>query len=246
MITGRLNEYQCKTDFLRLMTNRWLIYSLNCFIVGKGQVGKSTGVWYMANRMKQLRNRVTRTKATWKEWDWENYTTTDPRKFAKLWDECNDEILSLEEVSQTMYYLDWTNTMSRVFSNATNVLGMKHNFCFLITPYFGDLVKNARDKIDYVGLFHHKDLTRMRVSVIPKYVRLNWNTFKPELKRINPMRIDYTKKILRESEKYTEWLKEYKAKVSKRNISLADGYDPDKPMSMKNMPSYVRKTMNSM
>ncbi len=241
MIIGRKTAEEIPNDFIRLIYNRGLIYSLNIFFVGKGQVGKSTAVFYLSNRLKQIKMGVSKKNATWKEWDWKKFTCTDVNTFVDLWEECNNEIISMEEVAETMYYLDWHNKMSRVFSSTTATQGMKRNTCFLITPYFNDLVKNAKSKIDFAGLFHRRDDTSMTVKLIPKYTRINYNTFLPELRRIRNITFKYSKKFLKESNKYTDWLKKYKDKVRQKNKELIHGYNSEKPISIKNMPSYVKK-----
>ncbi len=157
VIKGRLNERQCSKDLLRLIYNRSLIYSLNIFVIGKGQVGKSTFVHYIANRLKQLKSGISKNKATWKEWDYEKFTTTTPRKFTELWDRNENEILSLEEANEQMNYLEWFGIMATVFSSTTSTLGLKHNICFLITPYFDDIVKHIISLLDFVIILQHRN-----------------------------------------------------------------------------------------
>lgn len=239
MIIGRKSEEQIPTDFLRLLYNRSLIYSLNCFVIGKGQSGKSTGVFYIANRLKQIKLGIPLKTATWKEWDYKRFTSTDPKTFVTLWDECENEILALEEASDQLFYLDWRSVMSRVFSSTTSVQGMKHNICFIITPYFDDLVKNARSKLDFVAIFHHRNDFRRSVVVTPKYVRLNWKSFKPEFKPIQNMNLTYSRRFLNEAKKYTNWLKKYKSDISDKNKRLVGIYNPLSPISDGNIPEWV-------
>jgi len=243
MIIGRKTEEEVPNDFIRLLYNRGLIYSLNCFFIGKGQVGKSTAVFYLGNRLKQIERGISKWEAKWDEWDWKKFTVTESTKFVDLWDEYDNEIISLEEVAETMYYLDWTNLMSRVFSSTSATQGMKKNTCFLITPYFSDLVKNAKGKLDFAGLFHNRDDESMTVKLIPKYSRTNFKTFKPELKPIKQITFQYSKRFLKEANKYTDWLKQYKSDVRNKNRMLVRGYNPDKPISKKNIPPYMKKIM---
>jgi len=243
MIINRKNEEQIPTDFLRLLYNRSLIYSINCFLIGKGQSGKSTGCFYMANRLKQIERGISLKKAKWNEWDYKKFTSNNPIKFVELWDKYEREIIVLEEVAEQMFYLDWHNIMARVFSSTTSTQGLKRNICFLITPYFDDLVKNARSKLDLVAIFHHRNDTRRTVVVTPKYVRLNWKTFKPEFKPIKNMNLQYTKRFLRKANEYTNWLKGFKKEISLKNKYLAEGFDPDKPISDKNQPLWIKKML---
>lgn len=97
MIIGRKSDQEIRCDFLRLVHNRSLIYSQNIFVIGKGQTGKSTWVFYTANRLKQIQLGIPLKRATWREWDYEKFTTTTPSKFVELWDKYSSEIISLEE-----------------------------------------------------------------------------------------------------------------------------------------------------
>ena len=243
MIKGRIDENVCKNDFLRLIYNRSLIYSLNIFIIGKGQVGKSTAIFYMANRLKQLRLGIPKNKATWTEWDYKKFTTKTPQKFVKLWDENENEILAMEEAGEQMYYMDWTNIMTRVFSSTTSTHGMKHNVCFLITPYFDDIVKHAKGRLDYIGILYARNDTAKTVQMQPRYTRLNWNSFKHDIKPVQKTTFKYNKKFLIEANKYTDWLKLYKGNIMSKNRNLVDGYNPSKPYSTKNMPRYMREIL---
>lgn len=220
MIIGRLNERQCKNDLLRLLYNRGLIYSLNVFVIGKGQAGKSTGVYYLANRLKQIQRGISRKQATWKEWEYEKFTTTTPQRFVELWDTYENEILVLEEAGEQMNYLEWYGVMARVFSSTTATQGMKKNICFIITPFFDDIVKHARSRMDLVLVFHHRNDSRKSVVVTPRHCRLNWNNFKAEFKPMKNMILQYNSKFIKASRDYTEWLKGFKQDISDKNKEL--------------------------
>ena len=53
----------------------------------------------------------------------------------------------------------------------------------------------------------------------------------------------YSKKSLSSAIQYTNYLKTYKRDISARNINLAGGYNPDKPISKKNEPLWVKKIL---
>lgn len=245
MIKGRLTERQCRTDLLRLIYNRGLIFSLNVFVIGKGQVGKSTGVHFIANRLTQLKRGIPLNKATWKEWDYKKYCTTTPKDFVRLWDENQNAVLALEEAGEQLNYLEWWGLMARVFSSTTNTQGLKKNTCFLITPYFDDIVKHVRSKIDFVMILHNRDDALRRVIATPKYVRISWKNFKPQFRPIRNMILQYNSKSLKEARKYTAWLEKYKQDIADKNKEKVGLYNPVKPISEKNMPDWVRETLEA-
>lgn len=220
MIRGRLTEYECKSDFLRLIYNRSRIYSLNVFVIGKGQVGKSTFVKWCACMLKALEKGIPKKDMTWTEWDHTKFTTTTPQDFVRLWDENEHEVLALEEAGQQLYYLDFQNIMSRVFSSTTNTQGLKKNVCFLITPHFSDIVKHARESIDFVVILHNRNDAKKTVIATPKYVVISWKNFKPMFRPISNMIMQYNDKFLIEARKYTDYLKVYKKDISNMNKEL--------------------------
>lgn len=227
MIIGRKNEEQIKSDFLRLLYNRSLIYSLNVFVIGKGQVGKSTWVFYVANKIKAIQQGKTDAEITWDEWDYKKFTTTTPQSFVKLWDENNGEVLAMEEVGQQMNLYEWLGIMNRVFSGMTSTQGMKKNICFLITPYFDDMTKHARGRMDYVVILHKRDDALKRVTATPRYTRLNWNSFKYDIIPIQNMNMRYDSKFLKKATEFTNWLKEYKGEIMedfKQKVGLKPTY----------------------
>lgn len=213
MIIGRKNEYEITSDFLRLLYNRSIQYSLNVFVIGKGQVGKSTWIFYVANRIKAIQKGIELKDMTWEEWDYKKYTTTTPQQLVELWDNSENEILAMEEAGDQMNLYDWLGLMNRIFSGLTSTHGMKKNICFIITPYFDDIVKHARGRLDYVVILHHRDDKRRRVTATPRYTRLNWGTFKHDIKPIKDMKMRYSKKFIVKSKEFTEWLKGYKGDI---------------------------------
>lgn len=219
MIIGRKGDQEIKTDFIRLIYNRNLIYSLNIFVIGKGQSGKSTWVFYMANVLKAIQKGIPLEKMTWTEWDYKRFTTTTPQKFVELWDTYENEVLSMEEAGEQMNLYDWLGIMNRVFSSTTSTQGMKKNICFLITPYFDDMSKHARGRLDFVVIIHHRDDHNKRVIATPRYTRLNWNSFKYDIKPIQDMHMRYggLKGFFEKAKEYTDWLKEYKKEISDKN-----------------------------
>lgn len=246
MIKGRKNEKQIRNDLLRLLYNRGQIYSQNLFLIGKGQAGKSTYAYFLGNRLKQIRLGIPIKKATWREWEYKKFTATTPQQFVELWDTNTNEIIVLEEAGEQMNYLEWYGVMAKVFSSTTATQGLKLNTCILITPYFDDIVKHARSRLDYVVILHHRNDTAKTVIATPRYVRLNWKSLKPEFRPIKNMIVRYNTKFFKEAQNYTNWLKEFKKDISEKNKELVGlkvrvpVYNPTKPISTKNMPQWVR------
>lgn len=216
MIIGRKNEQQIKNDFIRLIYNRSLIYSLNVFVIGKGQTGKSSWIFYIANTLKAVQKygrQIPMKDMTWEEWDYKRFTTTTPQRFVELWDQNQNEILALEEAGEQMNLYDWLGTMNRVFSSTTSTQGMKHNVCFLITPYFDDITKHAKGRLDYVVILHHRNDARKSVVATPRYTRLNWKSFKYDIMNIKDIYMKYDNNFLAKASEFTDWLKEYKKDI---------------------------------
>lgn len=220
MIIGRLTKDECPCDFLRLVYNRGLIYSINIFVIGKGQTGKSTFVHFCCNKLRQLALKIPLKKATWREWDYEKFTSTTPQEFVSLWDQNESEDLSLEEAGEQINIYDWLGIMNKVFASTTSTQGLKLNRCWIITPYFDDITKHAKGRMDFVVILHHRDDVSKTVQASPFYVRLNWKTFKPEFKPLKKMIIQYNAKSLKEARNYTNYLKQYKRNISEKNKEL--------------------------
>lgn len=216
MIKGRKKEKHIKNDFLRLLYNRGLIYSLNVFVIGKGQTGKSSFIFYCANVLKAIQKhgrQIPMKDMTWDYWEYKKFTTTTPQRFVQLWDQYENEILALEEAGEQMNIYDWLGTMNRVFASTTSTQGMKKNLCFLITPYFDDITKHAKGRLDYVVILHHRDDVNKRVIATPRYTRLNWKSFKYDIWNIKDMDMRYDENFLKKANEFTDWLKEYKADI---------------------------------
>jgi hypothetical protein len=227
MFNRRISAEECEVDILRAPVNRSRNYSLVMLVCGHGQVGKTTFIWYLANRIMQLRKGYmspTDPRCTWKEWDAYNLTAMDARDFVRLWNNNHDAVLTLAESSTTLYYMDWFNIMSRVFNSTTTTQGLKHNICFLDTVMATELMQKARDKVDYrIDVHRRIDFLRMAKVrsgfVLIDYLRDRW-----KLIPYNEWHLTYSKSQLALAKKYTDWIassmKQNEAEENERRVGL--------------------------
>ncbi|GAG71881.1 unnamed protein product [marine sediment metagenome] len=243
MIVGRKSERQIPIDFLRLLYNKSLYLSIIVLVNGHGQIGKSTVIHYLANRLKQIQKGIPFKKATWNEWDWKRFNSQDPRQFVQLWDENENEVLALEEAGEQMNYLEWYGIMSRVFSSTTNTQGLKKNICFLVTPRSKDITKHNRENVDFRVWVRRRDDIRRTAGVRPRYVRIDYLKDKYRLGWIRDYNIKYSKRSLREAKRFTDHLKTYKSKISAKNKEMVGIYNPHSPISDRNKPEWINKLL---
>jgi len=217
MIRNRKTEQQIPIDFLRLLYNRSLILSIITLINGHGQIGKSTALFYICCRNQQIKKGISLSSAKWNEWDYKKYTATSPRQFVELWDSSENEDLALEEAGEQMNYLEFWNTMSRVFSSTTRTQGLKKNRCYLITPFSRDISKYNRECVDFKVWVRRRDDVRRLCGLRPRYIKIDYLKDKYKLGYLKDWNIFYTKKFLKEAKKYTDHLKQYKRDISEKN-----------------------------
>ena len=223
MISQRYTREQIPIDILRMICNRSKIFSLIILVNGHGQVGKSTAIFYMANRIKQIQQGIKRKNATWKEWDYKKFTTQTAQQFVQLWDENESEVLAMEEAGKQMDYMEWFSTMSKVFNQTSNTQGLKHNICFLITPHAVDIVKRQRELVDF-KIWVRKRIDVARICIVrPRYIKIDYLKDKYKLGYVHDWIIKYPKPCLAEATKFTEWLKIYKSDIMddiKRSVGI--------------------------
>jgi len=229
MITKRINENQVETDILRFLVNRALTFSIFVLINGHGQVGKSTFLMYLANRIKAIQNGDFRSSrgylnkyARWDLWDYKKNTTTNPVDFVNRWDSCENDIIALEEAGEQMNYLDWLGIMGRVFSSTSATQGRQRNICFLITPHAIDIMKHNREKVD-ARIWVTKSIREKRyVNIRPRYIKINYLTDKYKLGWVRDWGIIYPPSFLKEATKFTDWLGTWKDRIVEKNVALAE------------------------
>lgn len=246
----------CEVDIIRSPFNRSNKYSLNIFVGGHSQAGKTTLIWYMANRILQLRKYGYKALDpmapcnTWREWNGFENSATNPQDFVKLWNGKKGGVITMSEASTQLYYLDWMNIMGRVFNSASTVLGRQHIICFIDTCMESELMKKARDKMDYRIEVHYRDDKNMRANVRSGWSLIDYLGMKWMLIRNNSWNVQYNKKMLLIAKQYTDWVerkvKDEEAKLNEARVGLRPyrkPYDPTKPYSPKNMPEWMHKAM---
>lgn len=246
-----------EVDILRSIYNRSNNYSLNVFVGGHSQSGKTTFIWYLCNRIMQLRKYGFRALDplakcnTWREWDGMANSATNAQDFVKLWNRQENGVLTLSEASTSLYYLDWMSVMGRVFNSSTTVLGKQHNICFIDTCMETEIMKKSRDKIDYRIELHRRDDLNMRAVVRSGWTLIDYLGMKWMLIRNNEWHVQYTKKMLSMAKIYTDYISETVKKAemeeNERRVGLLPYkpiYNPAKPLSDKNMPDYMREILN--
>lgn len=212
-----LKESQCPIDILRMIYNKWQTLSIIVLVNGHGQIGKSTFISWIANRLCQLRDHVPVKRATWKEWDWQKFTTTSPKQFVKLWDENDGQVLAMEEAGEQMNYLEFWGVMSRVFSSMTRTQGLKRNCCFLITPFSKDITKYNREHVDFRIWVRKRNDKLKYVRITPRYVKINYLKDSYRLGYIHDWHIFYPERFLIQAKAFTDHLKGYKKDIIELN-----------------------------
>jgi hypothetical protein len=251
-----LSPEDCEVDILRSPFNRSNKYSLIMLIGGHSQSGKTTLVWYLANRIMQLRKYGYKALDpfascnTWREWDGRKFSATTPQEFVKIWNNNEDAVLTLSEASTTLYYMDWMSVMSRVFNSTTTVLGKQHNICFLDTVMESELMQKARDKIDYRIELHRRNDFNKTANVRSGWTLIDYLGMKWMLIRNNEWNCHYSHKMLLMAKQYTDWIaetcKQREAEENERRVGLRPyqrSFNPSKPVSMKNIPEDVAEEL---
>jgi hypothetical protein len=235
----KFDDKQINVDILRLIMNKARKYSLNILINGHSQSGKSTFLFHIANRIKQIQLGIK--KPTWKEWDWKEFTSTTPRNFVRLWDENSNEVIALEEAGEQLNYLEWFSTMAKVFSSTTRTQGLKHNICFMITPMSTDLQKHNKENIDF-RIWVAKRYDETRIAIIKnRWVEIDYLKDKWRLRWLPDWIVRYPIIELEAAKEYTDFLAGgMKVNIMNKNKELTGIYNPNKLMTEKNCPDWVR------
>lgn len=251
-----LNEEDYDIAIIRGIFNLWHKFSIITLIGGHGQAGKTTLVWYMANRLMQLRRYGYRALDplascnTWREWDAYKLTALNAQDFVRLWNNNTDSVLALAEPSTQLYYLDWMGIMGRVFNSTTTTQGKQHNICFLDTVMESEIMQKARDKVDFRIEVHKRIDSLKRANIRSGWTLIDYLGMKWMLIRNNEWNLDYSPRMLLMANQYTNWisntLKKEEAELNERRVGIRPFepiYNPSKPINDKNMPDWVRKLL---
>lgn len=228
-----LTDDDCEVEILKSIFNKSNKYSIVVLVGGHSQAGKTTLIWYMCNRIAQLRRygyRALNPLAscnTWREWDGKAFSATNAQEFVQIWNQNTDAIMTLSEASTTLYYADWMNVMSRVFNSTTTVLGRQHNICFLDTVFEAEIMKKARAKIDYRIELHKRDDYNRRAEVRSGWSLIDYLGMRWMLIRNNTWNVYYTKRMLTMANAYTDWIgekvKDEEARLNEQRVGLIRG-----------------------
>ena len=220
----------CEVDILRSMFNRANKYSIITLVGGHSQSGKTTLVWYLCNRICQLRKYGYRALNPfdkinkWNEWDGFKFSAITPQDFVRIWNNNENAVLTLSEASTSLYYMDWMQVMARVFNSTTTTQGLKHNICFLDTVMESELMQKARDKIDYRIEVHKRDDYNKRANIRSGWSLIDYLGMKWMLIRYNTWILQYNSEILLKSKKYTDWIaetiKRKEAELNEQRVGL--------------------------
>jgi len=227
-----LKQEDMPVDCIRTPFNLSNKYSLIILVGGHSQSGKTTLIWYLANRIMQLRKygyRALDPKApcnTWREWDCFKYSALDAKDFVRLWNSNENAVLTLSESSTTLYYQEWFSMMARVFNSTTTTQGLKHNICFLDTVMETELMQKARDKIDYRIELHKRVDYLRKANVRSGWTLIDYLGMKWILIRNNEWNCYYTPRMLLLSKEYTDWiantLKKQEALLNEQRVGLRE------------------------
>lgn len=243
---NRFTDEQIPVDILRMIINKSRKYSLIILVNGHSQAGKTTLIWYVANRIKQIKKGIKKSRATWKEWDAYNLTATNAYEFVDIWDRYDNEVLTLAESGESLNYLEWFSVMAKVFASTTRTQGLKRNICFLDTVMSTDIQKHNKENIDFrIWVAKRYDETRTCITkngwVEIDYLKDRWR-----LRWLPSWIINYSQKQLAVAKEYTNWIATYKEKIAEKNkrlVGIVKNYDHSRPISDKNMPDWMKETL---
>lgn len=205
----KLSIEQMPIDILRMIVNKSRKYSVIILWNGHSQSGKTTGKWYMANRILQIKKGQLNCwdkRNTWREWDGRKYSATNAYEFVDLWDKYDNAVITLEEAGESLNYLEWYSTMAKVFASTTRTQGLKKNICILDTVMSTDIQKHNKENIDF-RMWTYKRYDEAKMSIVRNgWVEINYLKDKWRLRWLPNWNIKYTSKMLRIASEYTDWL----------------------------------------
>jgi hypothetical protein len=223
MLRDKFTDKEIQIDILRMIVNRSRKYSVMILVNGHSQVGKTTFINHIANRIKQIQagqlNQWNK-KNTWREWDGKKFTAHNAYEFVDLWSRYNGEVLTLAESGESLNYLEWFSVMARVFSSTTRTQGLKRNICFLDTVMSTDIQKHNKENLD-MRIWVAKRYDETRTCITRNYwVEIDYAKDKWRLRWLPNWIIHYSKRELDIAKDYTDWIAEFKEDISEKNRAL--------------------------
>jgi hypothetical protein len=240
----KFTDEEIPIDILQMIVNKSRKYSLIVLCNGHGQIGKSTFIWYLANRIMQIKKygRLYSwdEKNTWEEWDSRGHSADNAYDFVRVWDENTEDVCVLQEVSETLNRYEWWNMMGRVFNSTTTTQGLKHNISILDTVMSTDIMKTAKEKVDF-RIAVTKRIDSLKICrVQPYWVEVNYAKDKWRLRWLHPWDVQYTARQLLKAKIYTDWLAtDLKRRIMEENKMKVGMFVPNRPISERNMPNWM-------
>jgi len=239
-------------DLLKATVNRNVFKRLPTTIGvnSQSQSGKSTVVFWYANRLEQIKrygNNWQKHKNEWNLWDYKTYCTTDLEQLVDIYDASWGKTIVLEEAAdQDMSTNDFFSAFSKAYAAIARTQGVHLNTVFLITPCLNDLLNQHKRSITFVmGKFiklNHMNPARTQFGWGP--VDVNTLSLKPENMKVRwrrPITVKYNAAFLKASNEYTDWLKLFKKDIMesiKSDVQKAKKKRQDKEEFHKTVENY--------
>jgi hypothetical protein len=230
----------------------------NIGLNAESQNGKSQAVFWIANRMEQILTYGGKWKEhsdEWELWDYKKYCATDIEDFINIFDESYEKTIVLEECADIgLDTASFFNMLSKAFARIERTQGSHLNRVFMITPFLNDLLNVHKRKINFILESYYKDVEHHQTVMHWGRVKINCMTLKEYNIKVlwrKPFTIRYNDKAYKAGYDYCEYLKIFK-KDYMQNIKndvkifkekLISGYNPNKAMTERNCPDWVKKLL---
>lgn len=217
----KFSDEEIPVDILRMIVNKSRKYSVIILVNGHSQVGKTTFIRHIANRIMQIKKHrrfnTYNPENTWDEWNERKFTATNAYEFVKIWDENNNAVLTLAEAGESLNYLEWFSIMAKVFASTTRTQGLKKNICFLDTVMSTDIQKHNKENIDFRIWVWKRDDYNYRCVTRNYWVEIDYAKDRWRLRWLPNWDFQYTEEELILSKRYTDWIVGFKEDIAERN-----------------------------
>jgi hypothetical protein len=116
--------------------NKTKHFQLVIAVQGYMQMGKSTLVWFLMNKLSKLRGEG--------EWDFKKYCARDLTEFIDMIDKYEDKLLVYEEASKDISVNKWYDNLNYFFNIIMQTQAYKHNLVTLVFPHVAGISKRQR------------------------------------------------------------------------------------------------------
>lgn len=224
------------TSIESYLVNKSKSYAILGLIQGEMQIGKSTLLWMLANNISLLKDGV--------EWDYKKYCARSFNEFLDMVDRYDNKILAVEEAGRTFNISTWYDQVNKLMNLLITTQAYKHNIYILVLPC-GLGLPNAHRRFVNIGIevlkrWEALNMVSFRATV---YKRRYWKLIEDDIwyNWLPTVYHIYNGEELRKATEFTDWLIEFKKDIMSeiKNEARNDGFNPKKPMSMKNCPDWV-------